>query len=41
MKRLIDKWRRLARERQTRWASDAHHCTVCGAAFGPNQECRC
>jgi hypothetical protein len=31
----------LRADRRTRWADDAHHCTVCGAAYGPNSECAC
>lgn len=31
----------LRDERRTRWAGDARHCTVCGRAFGPNDECAC
>lgn len=32
---------RLRREQKTRWATESHHCVVCGAAFGPNMECKC
>lgn len=31
----------LAREREIRWATESHHCTMCAVAFGPNGECGC
>lgn len=39
--RLLAHWTRLRRERDTRWATEAHHCVACGVAFGPDLSCRC
>lgn len=36
VRKLRKKWAQLAQERQTRWATDSHHCVVCGVPFGPN-----
>lgn len=38
---LRRRWNTLRQERQTRWATEAHHCVACGVAFGPDLKCQC